>query len=109
MVSNGYSLGEIKEMTVDTRANICSLLNAGLSKDDAAAAVALLGDDSDPVNPPAPTDPPNDPDLDYKKLYERTNTELQAARKLLNQQPAGNTDPPRTAAEVLSDMANTIY
>ena len=91
----------------NARASTASLISAGLSKEDAAAAVALLIDEPAPEQPQAEQeDPaPSEPEPDYRALYEESQRQLAEAHKLAARQPAGDPAPVRTADDVLADMA----
>ena len=107
LVTNGYTIDEIKALSQDARANTSALISAGLSKDDAAAAVALLSDEPAPdQTPDVSTAPaPSEPEPDYRALYEESQRQLVEAHKLAARQPAGDPAPVRTADDVLADMA----
>lgn len=107
LVTNGYTIDEIKALSQDARASTAALISAGLSKEDAAAAVALLIDEPAPEQlPDAHEDPaPSEPEPDYRALYEESQRQLVEAHKLAARQPAGDPQPERTAEDVLADMA----
>lgn len=107
LVTHGYTIDEIKALSPDARASTAALISAGLSKDDAAAAVDLLIDEPVPEQPPTEhEDPaPSEPEPDYRALYEESQRQLVEAHKLAARQPAGDPEPGRTADDVLADMA----
>lgn len=109
LLGAGYSIDEMRTMDADTRSNTAALVGAGLNKADAAAAIELLA--PEPVQqttekqPDSQTSPSDQtPEPDYRKLYEESQSKLQEAYRQAAREPAGETQPPRTADDVLADM-----